>query len=460
MQQMNAIYSDAQSATVWLGPATTESCLVLGRGDWVNEVESRNCDLLLPSEPAAGHKIRAALDLMLQANVEQFSQPLHDADEWMQVVISAYFAVLANSWFRRIWVVQEAVLPMQLYVQAGSHRLPWKWLMGIRIPSEEHRRIAGRPNDNRVHLNNHLMAIELHRLGRTGRDDEDVKLRDLVLETAESERESSNLRDWIYALRGISTNPTQTQLNRGSKKLPVDYTKSVQEFFLDFTVWCLKVFPDLEIPRRVCGEDSRRMAGLPSWTLDFAGLRIVRGAGNSDCHPLVLTLISRSRLGFRACGDKTRLLPPRVLLVQGVIIDELLEVSSRGTDKFGAKYHKNVSSMRGWKEWKDLALQNFMVDPYGGPEGRIEAFWRALIYDSEWTVGRSPVRRVSAEVGKDFATKIEPLETEEAGEDSLGKWLERHGAMLFGQKALLFTERTPRHLLQAYPERRQSEYLL
>ena len=394
---MNAIYSDAQLATVWLGPATTESCLVLGRGDWVSEVESRDCDLLLPSEPAAGHKIRAALDLMLQANVEQFSQPLHDADEWMQVVISAYFAVLANSWFRRIWVVQEAVLPTQLYVQAGSRRLPWKWLMGIRIPSEEHRRIAGRPNDNRVHLNNHLVAIELHRLGRTGRDDEDVKLRDLVLETAESERESSNLRDWIYALRGISTNPTQIQLNRGSKKLPVDYTKSVQEVFLDFTVWRLKVYPDLGIPRRVCGEDSRRMARLPSWTLELATVTVS-------------------------------------------------EVSSRGTDKFGAKYDKNVSSMPGWKEWKDLALQNFMVDPYAGPEGRIEAFWRALICDSEWTVGRSPVRRVSAEVGKDFATKIEPLETEEADEDSLGKWLERHGAMHFGRKLFCLTSGLPASL--------------
>ena len=305
VQQMNTIYSEAQSVTAWLGPATTELCIVLGRDDCVSELESQEYYYLLASELKEGHKIRAALDSMLYANVEQFGSPLKDADGWRQVVVSAYFAVLANPWFRRMWVVQEAVLPTQLYVQAGSYRLPWKWFIGIRDLFIEDHHTAGRANEGKANLDSLLMAIERRRLGHAGEDPDDLKLRDLVLETAESERESSNPRDRIYALRGISTNPTQTQLSRGSKALTVDYTKSVQEVFLDFTVWCLKVYSDLEILRQVCGEDSRRMTGLPSWTLDYAGRKIGREAGNRKCHPLVATLINCARLGFRACGDST-----------------------------------------------------------------------------------------------------------------------------------------------------------
>ena len=109
-------------------------------------------------------------------------------------------------------------------------------------------------------------------------------------------------------------------------------------------------------------------------------------------------------------------------------------MSSEGTDKFQAEYREDVSSMPDWNDWKDLALQKSMVDPYGGREGRIEAFWRTLICDLEWEDGALPVGRVSAEVGKDFATKIEPLETEEEDEDSLGHWLSRHGARHTGRK--------------------------
>ena len=105
---MGSIYSRAKSTVIWLGEAAHDTHMA------VNFMHGL-CDAL------AAHEDLDTRDRFVYAGLEthiepsQFLVPARESADW-----SALATLYESPWFRRLWVVQEAVLNDRAQVQCGN----------------------------------------------------------------------------------------------------------------------------------------------------------------------------------------------------------------------------------------------------------------------------------------------------------------------------------------------------
>ena len=397
VQRMGEIYANADRVIIWLGKPTRISDEIFDCLNALNEP-----DLPDQSHDGEGQAAATYTEDRINAMISSLQGRhgvvgLRKEGQVKEQLMIGFRDLVNNAWFSRIWVVQEAALAKNLFVQAGSRRVPWtRFVACVRSVKE----MIGIP------LTETRLVYDIETLRRQKLSD-DLEYSDLlmIVEVFRG-RQATDLRDKIYGLFGL--------IKSGSPgpAFQADYSKSPQQVFADFTVWHIQVYGNVRALAKCCSEEinesSKIGSRLPSWATDWS----VDSAG--DCGNLVddsfvnktgaqLYNASRGlRASARVVSEHTRAsLPPiatEALVLSGIILDTVAQVVDRMSTQEDVGDPRSTT----WMEWRRVALQERRPDPYGTRSERIDAFWRTLIVDR-----MSMSERATSHIGADFESLLQ-----------------------------------------------------
>jgi len=247
--------------------------------------------------------LMAQLNRRLQGRFDDPSTPLtpeelppHDDDRW-----EAFRKFLQRPWFRRVWIIQEAVCARRLYMMCGGwtinsatffhvvqmgymynfplhvndvhnsdYRWPWDNPTGLSMRQILLMRELGVLADESlgIHFNTAQFRNTTTAMVLFGQDFvDDLRMhrewRPSLLDILERSRhaQSSNPRDRIYAFANLAR-------ERGSKELQPDYGASISSIYLDTAKFFIN---NGQGPQLICNAGiSRSTLGLPSWVPDWS----------------------------------------------------------------------------------------------------------------------------------------------------------------------------------------------
>lgn len=227
---------------------------------------------------------------------------------------TALKTLINSPWWRRIWTVQEALLPPRAILYWGPYETSWFTLQEAATRLVEARAPKGIPRE--FENNGSLIDVRsaLNGLRFSFRDSP------LNLFWRWRFRSSTDPRDKIYGLMGI----------RNDFHLPsvqtCDYSLSTVELFTRVTADLIRYNRNLEplIGRR---GTLTLQDGLPSWVIDWSGSR-----DGLDCSQFWYHRDAYHNLGYTAdrglygVGDGLRMADDQTLILSGLFVDRIAVV--------------------------------------------------------------------------------------------------------------------------------------
>jgi hypothetical protein len=262
VQRMGEIYEDAETVIVWLGQATKASNIILDALSQVNDQTAELSDTYRHTELLPGHAIFESIHDELLRSAGRYVRAV-DGHLVQETLVSGINNFLENPWFSRIWVLQEAVLAGNLFLQADRQQVSWKRFVGC-VRSLQH--ITGTKPRQVIPV----YDIEMLRNSRSAAECRNKDL--LKLLTVFRGRQASDPRDKIFGLLGLVTH------SRSEIAFRADYLKSFEQVFIDFTLWHIQVKGNLDVLANCCAEEEKhrvtagglRERRLPSWATDWS----------------------------------------------------------------------------------------------------------------------------------------------------------------------------------------------
>ncbi|KAI0102967.1 heterokaryon incompatibility protein-domain-containing protein [Nemania sp. FL0031] len=230
--RMNDIYSKAASVLVWLGEA----------------------DDLTPLAFDTLHKFEA------DDGTSDGSRVFHEIDKPAERRDSLR-RLIHRPWFSRVWVVQEVVVASSVTVQCGLFFIDWEIM---RVGLE---RATG---SGFYHFNHEVGKItkigmwraKFHELQQSASRDEALDLHILIMDA--SDNGATNLRDKVYALRGIASKAY-------ANGIIVNYQDPVEKVYIDCAKHLLQMRNDLRVLSLVRRHHRHTTSlHLPSWVPDWS----------------------------------------------------------------------------------------------------------------------------------------------------------------------------------------------
>lgn len=262
VSMMDKIYSLATHVIAWLGPE-----------DKFSENGIRTMKLLTKHLKPFGESQIAPYAAYNKDNYGNCGVPEVSDKDW-----EALASIFQRQWFRRVWIVQEAVLSGTLIMYLGDQLVPWYDLGKL---AEAIRRQEAKLGSTRstsfepvdgvgvpVEWNMAEMFKWRSNITMTGRGDEATAqaYRDLfVLDHLVGcfwTFKASDPRDKIFSLYGL--------LNRfANTRYDSDYRRSISSVYTKATRQIIAEAGQLEILSR-CVSSVEKMDGLPSWVPDYS----------------------------------------------------------------------------------------------------------------------------------------------------------------------------------------------
>lgn len=237
---MRKIYNGASNVLIWLGGETGTDEDAFGAIDILNEK--------LPLEYGLLQETRANVSMAdINAAGQFLSKP-----RWQ-----ALGRLFENPWFSRVWVIQEVAYGKDAMVFRGSRSVSWTIFRSVAS------RILGH------HLSNWLEASQPDAMVDTLRHISTVMRRDIAFQNDFFKMlclcrtfKSTDPRDKIYALLGMSTDPV-------ARRIRPDYTKDITSVFVEFTVADMTAQTSLRHIIVAPSYARSESMDLPSWVPDW-----------------------------------------------------------------------------------------------------------------------------------------------------------------------------------------------
>lgn len=369
---MHRIFAQASYVTMWLGredkfsAMAVETLMKIFPAASSGALENSNVIPYLDKDPRV---------------YEEAGMPYISMEEWVSLA-----ALYLRQNFRRLWILQESVLPRNVLAFLGPYEIPWdEFLFVTEKLVMQQRRLSqpasmmfqpfySFPIEDGVHLVSELRlrkqldeASEERRQGwfsstrRFWRGDgkrSQIPLQQLMTETATFL--CTDPRDHVYALLGICEGHPE------SPTIDPDYSKPVERLFAETTrlmIHYLENTPSLRIVAAVRDSRAKDIRSLPSWVPDFGQIG-VSSLWNGDY----------AADGEAECEEEISEGPWNQLQIRGIKFDTVTAVAA---PRLSGK--ERVSMLDFDPSWFALALG--LPDPYPTGQPRTEALWRTLCAD-------------------------------------------------------------------------------
>jgi Heterokaryon incompatibility protein (HET) len=305
---MRYIYNEARHVVVWLGAEAGNS---------------RAGMTLAEQLLRAYHQRESTRDSRMYQHLQDLGiSAVYDLPEFYGGDrYRAFFQIFNRPWFERGWVIQEVATAKRVTVQCGSSVLGFEDLLLC----------LGYLNDmDMTSLIGQSNIVRLIRIGLTRQAFQRGQAQSLlVLLTRHSDIRTTDPRDRIYALSGMSLNTTidQTTDERPGLDIKADYRADVEDVYRSFVVELITKTRSLDVlftPRDPnCVSDLLLPSWVPDFTLPYHQIFLLGGpgsksmaAGASKCHP-----------SFDIVHDMTRNRNQHLLGVSGIIFDTVVAIS-------------------------------------------------------------------------------------------------------------------------------------
>jgi len=280
---MRTIYKSAERVIAWLGEAEEGSDVITG--------------LWLFKELAS--------TAITYDNDELVIDHVQDATSFAWASFKAVLAIQDRPWWNRRWVVQEAVLPENLWLFCGSFILMWEEFM---IGMDLWEKICLKAGPDALQAANFCM-VKIHQI-RQARDNAhrlEGNHPTLIQLLQNFRRLKQKLpHDSLYALHGLASD--------GREYIP-DYGKPATEVFFDFAIKTTEMNQNLDILEH-CQFGLQTVSGLPSWVPDWT---TKHGKGVRASHRFNPALKTKSSFIINA--------KERILTIDAVGIGTVVSVS-------------------------------------------------------------------------------------------------------------------------------------
>ncbi|KAF2797554.1 hypothetical protein K505DRAFT_298205 [Melanomma pulvis-pyrius CBS 109.77] len=296
---MPDIYKSAQRVYAWLGNEEDRSDLAI---DCLLDINERSQSSKQPAKPLL---------------------PSEDSLAWDAIV-----KFFGRSWFRRVWVVQELVLPRSIIMLCGDRRCHWD---EIYVPANLCATEANEPSVAQIVA----PILSLGRLRIAYHSREDVFERELLsLFKAFEHTGASRCRDKLYAFLGLACDSDDPDFY-------ADYAAPLEAVVQKYAGVFVRRGKGLELLYHAGVSDSTSSTRFPSWIPNWVTTTYPRtiSTWQSNSGPFTAGLNN---------GEDIQVLPGSsgILSTMAYIVDEIVEVgqiSFAGSDEM--KYFKGIFSI-------------------------------------------------------------------------------------------------------------------
>ncbi|EFW98710.1 heterokaryon incompatibility protein [Grosmannia clavigera kw1407] len=268
VQIMHDIYGAAAQVNVWLGEGDGRACMAMRiLRDIYKEVKKCGGDDLFRRMHLIFDEHARALETASGTHTES--------------LYHAMAALFGNSWFRRVWVFQEALAGQVTVVHCGRESIRWSELVAVHALFNRGDNFLSPLHSAPQALMPPLWEVlgsESENRKKTTSVSEDKKpLFDILLSGIEVE--ATDPRDKMFALLAFGRETGQ-RMRRLPLAIRPDYTKPVEQVFADLTRWLLLEQRSLDVLSAVHAQPGRTWQALhcsslaappsparPTWTL-------------------------------------------------------------------------------------------------------------------------------------------------------------------------------------------------
>jgi hypothetical protein len=424
--RMGEIYRKAEHVVAWLGEATAATDYIFGSLSKVGDGISPNLSFYENEELEPGQPIYESMNECLNAGLRVIYHDRTDDLDFEDVKRHAVHSILGLPWFERTWTVQEAALCEKLFVAAGDLEVTWRKFSGLLRAMPDLSRPIYVHSD--IELTRHFACY----------GQKTTNLYNLV--DTYQKRQATDPRDKIYGLMGMldpKGRPAAAEKygmvdasNGAHSPLPpVDYSKSAEQVYMEFSQWCISTTGNLEALTRCCSEyRPREGLVLPSWARNWTqkldSIRcghLIGTALDDSIEPfnasrglkaqvrrmLCFPYDSERRhkisndLGAGFAVSESNSVPADITIqeipssvtrspegstVDGILVKGLqFDIIEETVDRVHMKGFVGDTQGETWKEWKYFAMKHRKPDrdQYLGHLSRIDALWRTLIHDQK-----------------------------------------------------------------------------
>ncbi|KAM5363563.1 hypothetical protein ACJZ2D_011947 [Fusarium nematophilum] len=355
---MDRIYSKATFVLAWLGPEDAET----EAGLKTLKILAENIDKFQESQvvPFGGHD---------KDSYETSGIPFISWNDWV-----ALASIFHRQWFRRAWIVQEAVLPQMLIMYCGKQKVSWYHLGTV---AECLRRSEAKlgttgsksfvPHDQ-VGVPVEWNMAEIYKWRTFMRAAQGADQLQSQKYRAEFRLEelihcfwtfhATEPKDKVFSLYGLMNVFSESRLE-------TDYRRSLARIYTGAARQIMSEAGNLSVLSS-CIASKRRQPGLPSWVPDFSlpGINAIPDLFKAD-KGLTLQLPSTLRDNID---------PPR-LKVSGIRLGKISQVGTRSGTGHGDKFSFNPS-------WLKMALS--LKLEWQDEELISSILWRTLCMDMSY----------------------------------------------------------------------------
>lgn len=275
-----------------------------------------------------------------------------------------------QGWFTRVWTFQEAVLPLNVEFRCGNLTINLSQLAPLAKRMLD-TSLSGSVDAMTDSVDDQMRRIQggMHRLRmvQAARNQRTPFPKPIFLDLLFDSWKwnCSNLSDHIYGLLGLADSDLQEQM-------PVDYTKTFTEVYLDFFACWIVRDPHLRILSMTCCSDS--ILGIPSFCPDFSQLSTASLlVPHAPAAKYQAGVRGNKAAHARMSGGDNK------LLIDGFHIDEVVEVLpcpwERNTNITRVSKSVSIAQSLIW-ERKCLKLSQRV---FKTPNEIPDAHWRTLI---------------------------------------------------------------------------------
>jgi hypothetical protein len=354
---MGQIYSSCTQAILWVGKEIEEV-----DAEFAPDFNSNTDSLIFP-----------AVELIRLLAKDKHLSYLHTVDlgnlkgGWDHA-FQGLGALSRRAWWRRIWTVQESILPKSAILKCGFHELEWTLLAKARNNLVVHESCCRETYEKYIYKKSHIR----HAAGNFITAVEAVQtVRDqthgssavpfLSLYYRFLSRRAKDPRDKVYALLSL--------LDESDRPVSPDYSISIEDLCRKLTLKFLQAEAMSFYSVRDFLKPSKRH---PSWVVDFSTPSNTLG-GNIARH--------RYRQQKIYCASKARKRSLRmhndsVLAVQGTRVDTIIAIACDHPDAASI----NVRCLKQWMQL--LQLEHTSEVSYATGLARQEAFLKLILGDA------------------------------------------------------------------------------